>query len=155
MQREPSAEIGPLTAADRPAWEALVRGYHAHFATGFPDETYDQTWRRLIGDDPVHGVAASLDGDLVGFAHYYFHTSVWAPGESRCYLQDLYVAPRTRRHGTAAALVDWIARAAATRGATSLHWHTTETNAAARAFYDTLTTYRGFIAYAIPLTDDR
>ena len=139
-------EISPLTAPDRVEWEALARSYHAD-SSNAPDN-YDVAWGRLLEGDQVRGAVARLDGRMIGFAHYYFHTSVWEAGDCRGYLQDLYVAEEARRRGVARALVDWVSQTAREHGATRLHWHTTEDNAEARALYDSLTTYKGFIAYA-------
>ena len=49
--------------------------------------------------EELHGLAARLDGRVVGIAHYIFHTSVWF--DDVCYLADLFVdercAARARR----------------------------------------------------------
>ncbi|GAB2848051.1 GNAT family N-acetyltransferase [Lentzea nigeriaca] len=139
--------ISRLAEADRADWRQLVRAFHNHFNGELADDVYDQTWLRLLDGAEIRGIAARLDGRIVGFAHYYFHTSVWSAGDSRCYLQDLFVDPETRRRGIARALIDWVASDARQHGATRLHWHTTEDNTTARALYDKLTTYKGYIAY--------
>lgn len=83
---------------------------------------------------------------MVGLAHYFFHASVWSAGN--CYLQDLFVDKVTRRRGVAKALIEWVARDAEEHGAAKLYWHTTQDNATARALYDKVASFRGFIAYA-------
>ncbi|NKE60121.1 GNAT family N-acetyltransferase [Lentzea sp. PSKA42] len=144
-------EISGLTEADRAGWHALVRAFHTQFAGVLGDDVYDQTWSRLLAGVEIRGIAARLDGGIVGFAHYYFHTSVWSAGDSRCYFQDLFVDPEVRHRGIARALIDSVASDARQRGVARLHWHTTENNATARALYDKLTTYKGYIAYSLNL----
>ncbi|MFC0111312.1 GNAT family N-acetyltransferase [Kibdelosporangium aridum] len=141
-------EINFLTAADRADWEVLARGFQAHFQMDAYDEAYEQTWRRLLDREQIRGIAARLDGKMVGIAHYYFHTSVWAAGNCRCYLQDLFVDKETRRKGVALALIEWLAQDAERNGATRLHWHTPQDNVTARALYDKVAQYKGYIAYS-------
>ncbi len=78
-------------------------------------------------------MAARLDGELVGFAHYLFHASVWYAG--KCYLADLFVAAQARRRGVARAMIEWVARDAEEQGYPGLYWNTLE-DAPARALYD-------------------
>jgi GNAT superfamily N-acetyltransferase len=141
-------EISPLTGADRAGWEVLARAYHAMFETEVSDDGYAQTWRRLLDSEQIRGIAARLDGKLIGFAHYYFHTSVWSAGDCRAYLQDLFVDAEARGCGAGRALIEWLATDAAGHGAARLHWHTEQDNATARALYDKVASYKGFIAYA-------
>ena len=95
-------EIAPLREADRAAWEPLARGYKAFYRTEHPDARYDETWRLLIEGERIHGLAARLDGQLVGIAHYLFHAQTWSA--DACYLQDLFTAPDARGRGVATAL---------------------------------------------------
>ena len=62
-------EIAPLRDADRAAWEKLARGYKAFYETELADERYEETWRLLIADERIHGLAAWLDGRMPGIAH--------------------------------------------------------------------------------------
>jgi len=64
-----------------------------------------------------------------------------------CYLQDLFVAPDARGQGVAAALIEELAQRARAAGADRFHWLTNESNARARALYDRVAQYRGFIRY--------
>jgi GNAT superfamily N-acetyltransferase len=144
-------KIGPLTEPDRQEWEKLTRSFHAHFAgrPGRPewqvnDGGYEQTWRRLLDGQQIRGICARLDDKMVGIAHYLFHTSVWSVG--RCYLADLFVDPHVRRRGIATAIIEWVGRDAAEHGAPRLYWNT-EVDAEARALYDKVAEYRGYIVY--------
>ena len=152
-------EVGPLAAGDRSAWEGLARGYKAFYRDWIPDEAYEATWRRLRpgtepqGSEPqgagLHALGARLDGRLIGIAHYFFHPTFW-DGEA-CYLQDLFVQEEARGRGAARALIDRVAQAARDHGATRYYWHTKEDNTRARALYDRVARFSGFIRYQYPL----
>jgi GNAT superfamily N-acetyltransferase len=138
-------DVRPLTPEDRAAWEVLARGYKDFYETDVPDEGYEQTWRRLLQGAEVHGLGAWLDGRLVGIAHYLFHVTVWSA--DCCYLQDLFVDEAVRGRGAARALIDRVASEARERGAARLYWMTKQDNATARALYDKLGAFSGFIRY--------
>lgn len=141
--------IAPLGIADRAGWERLARGYKHFYGSVTSDAEYDLAWRRLLGQDGVHGLGARIDGELVGIAHYLFHTGVWTP--SICYLQDLFTAPSARGKGVARALIDAVALAAHKDGASRFYWLTQEQNTVARTLYDKIAHNRGFVRYDYPL----
>jgi GNAT superfamily N-acetyltransferase len=141
--------ISPLMPQDREQWEVLARGYKAFYETEVPATQYDAAWRRLVERDGVLGLGARLEGDLVGIAHYLFHTSVWAP--TFCYLQDLFVSPETRGKGVGRALIEAVAASAREAGAARYYWLTHERNTAARALYDKVARFNGFVRYEFPL----
>jgi GNAT superfamily N-acetyltransferase len=141
--------IAPLQPEDRTAWEVLARGYKAFYNTPTTDAEYDATWTRLLAQDGVHGLAAWLDGRLVGIAHYLFHTAVWAA--TNCYLQDLFTLQSARGKGVARALIDAVAEQARARGAARYYWLTQDHNAVARVLYDKVGKHHGFIRYDYPL----
>jgi GNAT superfamily N-acetyltransferase len=146
-------EVGPLETGDRSAWEGLARGYKAFYRDWIPDEAYEATWRRLRHGTELHGLGARLDGRLIGIAHYFFHPAVWS-GDA-CYLQDLFVDEEVRGRGAARALIEGVALAARDHGATRYYWHTQEDNARARALYDKVARFTGFIRYQYPLLRTR
>lgn len=137
--------VTPLTPEDRARWEVLARGYKTFYKTTLPSADYELAWRRLVAADTVHGLGARLDGRLVGIAHYLFHPSAWM--NDVCYLQDLFVDVAARGHGVARALIERVAEAAGARGAPRLYWLTAEDNRVARALYDKVAQYKGFIRY--------
>jgi GNAT superfamily N-acetyltransferase len=142
-------EVAPLADGDRLAWGRLAAGYKAFYNTPTSQAEYDAAWGRLRSNDGVHGLGARLDGQLAGIVHYLFHTSTWTP--CVCYLQDLYTEPARRSRGVARALIEGVAHSARARGATRLYWLTQEGNASARALYERVAQYRGFIRYDYPL----
>ncbi|HEX4087592.1 MAG TPA: hypothetical protein VHZ33_02685 [Trebonia sp.] len=54
---------GRLDAQDRAAWERLFAGYHAFYGRpSWPQENYDEAWRRFQQDDEIHALGADDDG---------------------------------------------------------------------------------------------
>ncbi len=137
--------VASLQPEDRAAWEVLARGYKAFYKTHVEPEGYETAWRRLLRREDVFGLGARADGELVGIAHYLFHTNVWMPNV--CYLQDLYVAPGMRGRGIARRLIAAVADAAREAKAGRYYWMTQEHNVTARALYDKVARFNGFIRY--------
>jgi GNAT superfamily N-acetyltransferase len=144
-----SLEIRPLESGDNPEWEALARAYKAFYETVLTDGEYERTWTRLMSADGIHGFGARLDGRLVGITHYLFHTGIWAP--KTCYLEDLFVVPAVRGRGVARALIEAVAKRTQDQGASRLYWLTHQDNSTARALYDRVARFSGFVEYEVPL----
>ena len=144
--------IGPFQHSERAAWEKLARGYNDFYETELPDSDYDRAWDRLLQDREIHGLGARLDDQLIGIAHYLFHASIWR--DHSCYLQDLFVDETVRGQGAARRLLDAVADAARQRGAVRYYWQTKQDNARARALYDKVARFRGFIRYDYALGQD-
>ena len=94
-------------------------------------------------------LGAYVEGKLTGIVQYLFHRSSWTPG-NYCYLQDLFVADTARGLGLGRALIEAVYAKAKEAGASRVHWLTHETNATARALYDSFAPADGFIRYSIP-----
>src|SRR3984957_9347951 len=107
-------EITSFRDTDRQAWQPLAVGYNAFYERMLPDADYDRTWQRLMKGETMHGLAARLDGRLVGIAHYTFQTSIWF--DDVCYLADLFVDETVRSQGAARALIEAVAAAARAGG---------------------------------------
>lgn len=149
MPPHTALEITRLQAADHADWLSLAQGYKAFYETPTSDQTYQTAWDKLMAGDEVQGLGARIDGRLVGFTHYLFHTSTWAPRV--CYLQDLFVDTAVRGQGTASALIEAVAQASRAAGAQRLYWLTQTHNARARRLYDRVAQFQGFIRYEYPL----
>jgi len=142
-------DISPLSLSDRQAWQPLAVGYNTFYQRALPDSTYDRTWQRLMEGRELRGLAARLDGRLIGIAHYLFHANVWF-GEV-CYLADLFVDETVRGQGSARALIEAVAAAARARGCARYYWQTKQDNARARRLYDKVARFSRFIRYDYPL----
>jgi GNAT superfamily N-acetyltransferase len=139
--------IRPFTAEDRPAWEPLWQGYLTFYRSSLAREVTDTTWARLVDpSEPMHGLAAVLDGEIVGIVHYLYHRSTWTIG-NYCYLQDLFTSEKARNRGAGRALIEAVYERAKADGASRVYWLTHETNTAAQALYDKVAARSGFIQY--------
>lgn len=138
-------EIVQLADTDRAVWQVLAKGYNDFYETVWPPETYDRVWRRLRAGMGAYALGARVDGRLAGIAHYLFHANVWR--DDVCYLQDLFVDEAVRGQGVAHALIDAVAAEARRRGASRYYWQTKQDNTRARALYDKVAAFRGFIRY--------
>ncbi|MBC7801836.1 MAG: GNAT family N-acetyltransferase [Gemmatimonadaceae bacterium] len=128
----------------------MWRDYLLFYDTSMPAEVYDRNWAHVMGDGPLHGLAARADDALVGLTHFLFHASGWTMTPV-CYLQDLYVDPAARGTGAGRALIEAVAARAQAAGTTRLYWLTQDHNAPARLLYDRLANHTGFIRYEYPL----
>ena len=147
-----SLSVFPLSHEHRDAWQPLAEGYKAFYRTVTSAAEYDQAWAKLMARSEVFGLGASVNGRLVGIAHYFFHTSTWA--HKVCYLQDLYTSSEARGTGIARALIEELASLAGEAGASRYYWLTQENNAVARVLYEKVAKYNGFIRYDFPLRSD-
>ena len=140
-------DVRPLRSDDRAAWEPLWRAYLEFYETSLGPDVTETTWRRLHDPaEPMRALGAFLDGRLVGIVHYLFHRSTWTTGDY-CYLADLFTAPEARGMGAGRALIETVYDDARAAGASRVYWLTHESNATARALYDTLAERPGFIEY--------
>lgn len=80
---------------------------------------------------------AELDGGAAGYA---LHCPIYDTGDGvrGRYVADLFVAEWARRRGVGRALLQAVARSAATADGRYLVWTAMRANRAARAFYDSL-----------------
>ncbi len=140
-------DVRPLRPDEREAWEPLWSGYLTFYETAVTADVTETTWRRLHDPaEPMHVLGAFIDGRLVGIVHYLFHRTTWTIGDY-CYLQDLFTSPEARGLGAGRALIEAVCEQARAAGASRVYWLTHESNATARALYDTLAERPGFIQY--------
>jgi GNAT superfamily N-acetyltransferase len=146
-----SVSVRPLEAGDHDAWRRLWDGYNAFYGrsgeTALPDAITQILWARLFDpEEPVHALAAELDGRVVGLVHYLFHRATTMDGPI-CYLNDLFTSPEARGAGVGRALIEAVYAAARAAGSTRVYWQTHETNRAAMRLYDQVADKSGFIVY--------
>ncbi|MCY0092546.1 GNAT family N-acetyltransferase [Hoeflea ulvae] len=148
-------EIRPITAADEPEWRRLWTLYLEFYESSVPEQVYQTTLRRILGDHVAgeasfyepRGLLALNDGRPVGLVHYFYHRHGWKV-ESVCYLQDLYAAPEVRGTGVGRALIEAVYARADADGCPAVYWMTQEFNAEARKLYDRIATLTPFVKYS-------
>jgi GNAT superfamily N-acetyltransferase len=145
-------EIRPMERHDYDQWRPLWDAYNAFYGrsadTALPEPITSMTWERFFNpDEPVFALLASLEGRVVGLAHYLFHRST-TKIEPVCYLQDLFTHPQHRGAGVGRALIHGVYAKARADGAKRVYWQTQAGNAAGRALYDKVATHMGFIVYS-------
>ena len=147
--------IRPVTAADEPAWRALWSAYCTFYHADVPASATDATWARILEPaSTVHAVVALGErGTVLGFANYVVHPYTWST-KPACYLEDLFVWPQARGHGTGRALIEHLLALARVEGWDRVYWMTREDNATARRLYDTFAQRDEFVRYVVTLDRD-
>ncbi|MBZ6075040.1 GNAT family N-acetyltransferase [Microvirga puerhi] len=146
-QQPGSILIRPFQPGDRDGWNPLWQGYLTFYKSSLPPETTDLTWSRLLDPaEPMYGLAAVLDGEIIGIVHYLYHRSTWSPG-NYCYLQDLFTSEKARNRGVGRSLIEEVYGRAQADGASRVYWLTHETNTTAQILYDKVAAKSGFIQY--------
>ena len=133
---------------ERADWEPLWRGYLDFYKTigAAADLRHHLGAAARSRMSRCGFLAHTSTASFCGIVHYLYHRSCWTVGDY-CYLQDLFVAQDARKLGLGRALIEAVYREAKAAGASRVHWLTHETNATARALYDTLADRPGFIQY--------
>jgi GNAT superfamily N-acetyltransferase len=143
--------IRPIARQDYDQWLPLWDGYNAFYdrsgVTALAPEITATTWARFFDTtEPVHGLVADYNGQLLGLTHYLFHRSTTAIGLN-CYLQHLFTNAAARGKGIGTALVEGVYEKARLAGSPRVYWQTHATNATARRLYDKVADNSGFIVY--------
>ena len=136
---------------DYEQWLPLWDGYNAFYgrsgATALAPEITGMTWARFFDAyEPVHGLVAESDGQLLGLTHYLFHRSTTAI-EPVCYLQDLFTSNAARGRGIGRALINRVYEQARLAGSSRVYWQTHQTNLTAMQLYDKVAERSGFVVY--------
>jgi len=136
---------------DYEQWLPLWDGYNAFYgrsgATALSPEITRMTWARFFDAyEPVHGLVAESNGQLLGLAHYLFHRSTTAI-EPVCYLQDLFTSNAARGRGIGRALINRVYEQARLAGSSRVYWQTHQTNLTAMQLYDKVAERSGFVVY--------
>jgi len=92
--------------------------------------------RTLFGPDPAaHALIASIDGEPVGMAVWFYNYSTWLARRG-VYLEDLYVTPAHRGSGVGRALLSHLARIAIDNDCPRFEWSVLDWNAPAIKAYE-------------------
>ena len=143
--------VRAVSRQDYDQWLPLWEGYNAFYGRSAetalsPDVTL-MTWTRFFDAyEPVHGLVAEHDGQLLGLAHYLFHRNTISIAPT-CYMQDLFTSEAARGKGVGRALIGEVYEQARLAGAPRVYWHTHETNRTAMQLYDKMAEHSGFVVY--------
>jgi GNAT superfamily N-acetyltransferase len=146
LMPKPEILIRDAAAADESAWRPLWSAYNAFYDVSIPESGTAKTWQRIL--DPASVMScrvAVLDNGIAGFAISVLHDSTWTDTPV-CYLEDLFVAEKSRGHGCGRLLIADLVRRAEANGWSRLYWHTRATNPA-RRLYDEFAGADDFVRY--------
>ena len=151
MNTESRISVRPVTPQDYDQWLPLWDGYNAFYgrsgATALAPEITRMTWARFFDAyEPVHGLVADSNGQLLGLTHYLFHRSTTAI-DPVCYLQDLFTNNAARGRGIGRALINRVYEQARLAGSSRVYWQTHQTNLTAMQLYDKVAERSGFVVY--------
>ena len=147
--------VRPAEREDRPQLVELIQGYFAFYRTPFPAGSKVEAFLDLLERDPALGVqlVAEDAGRLHGFATLYacLDTQI---ADRILVMNDLFVAPSSRDHGTGAALFDACLAYASAHGYARLDWVTAADNDDAQRFYERHGGRRGpWVSYSASVTN--
>jgi GNAT superfamily N-acetyltransferase len=133
--------IRPAVADDVPAIASLVRALADYERAPEHAIASEEHFHRALFDSSsprvfAH-VAEHVDGQVVGFALWFFSFSTWL-GVHGVYLEDLFVLPAFRGHGYGRALLTELAGICTDNGGGRLEWSVLDWNESAIGFYRAL-----------------
>ncbi|WP_120429408.1 GNAT family N-acetyltransferase [Acinetobacter baylyi] len=144
-------QVVPVTQEDYSQWYTYWLGYQNFYKVILTEEITQTTWQRFFDDsEPVFCAVAKKGKQVLGFVHYVFHRSTWAP-HYYCYLEDLYVSPDCRGQHIGKSLIEYVQQQAKTQHATRLYWHTQENNLTAQKLYNWVAEKSEMIQYRMPI----
>ena len=143
--------VRAVAPSDFDQWLPLWDGYNAFYGrsgpTALPMDVTRTTWQRFFDAyEPVHGLVAERDGELLGLTHYLFHRSTTAINPT-CYLQDLFTSEAARGQGVGRALIESVYERAMQAEAPRVYWLTYNTNETAMLLYDKMAEKTGIVVY--------
>ena len=142
--------IRDIQASDKTQWRRLWNGYNQFYKTSLPEETTENTWRRVLsGDSSIFGRVAEVDGEVAGFALCVLHEGTWVTSPI-CYLEDLFVSENQRGRGIARQLIQALIDEGKNKGWSRIYWHTATDNPA-RKLYDQFAPVEDFVLYRMNL----
>lgn len=134
-----SLSLRPATRNDVPVILQLIRELAAYERE--PEAaaaTEADLLRDGFGERPLFRVVlAEWDGQVAGFAFYFFNYSTWQ-GRPGLYLEDLFVRPAFRGRGIGKALLVHLAQIAVRENCGRFVWQVLDWNEPAIRFYESL-----------------
>lgn len=117
------------------------------------EEVTTETWSRLCDPDntQVNGIAAEMNGEILGIAHYILHPTTGNINPV-CYMQDVYVDPAHRRKGIGKRLVNEITKIGGKEKWARMYWLTQVGNKEAKAMYENFGIKLDFTFYVLPIS---
>jgi len=147
--------VRPAEREDRPQLLKLIKGYFAFYRAPLPADAKIDALLDLLEQDPERGVqlVAEAGGRLQGFASLYACLDTLI-ADRILVMNDLFVDPSLRNHGTGAALFDASLAYATAHGYARLDWVTAADNEDAQRFYDRHGGRRGpWVSYSATPSD--
>lgn len=131
---EAEIEIRRATPGDAAVVARLLHDFNTEFGDPTPGTAVlAERLGELLGDGTIQVLLAGAGPD--GLSQFRFLPSVWGGGLG-VYLEELYVVPGRRGEGIGRALLGATLEAAREGGADHIDLNTGETDAAARALYE-------------------
>lgn len=134
--------IAPLVERDFFAWYSLFAEYAASAGVPVTDESVMRVWTALQSDRAYGAIAKDSAGTTVGLAHALVFERLTS-GETGYVVEDVYVAPASRRQGVATSLVEHVRSHAEAERRGTLRWVTRPDDAAAAALQHRFATAAG------------
>ena len=139
MNDNASLRLRPATRDDVPAIRRLIKALATYEKE--PDAavvTEEDLLRDGFSDEPRFKVVmAEWDGQVVGFAFYFYNYSAWQ-GRPGLYLEDLFVQPSHRGKGIGKALLVHLAQIALREKCGRFVWQVLDWNTPSIQFYESL-----------------
>jgi len=145
-------QVREIRSEDYSRWRELYAEYLRFYETALDSDLEQRVWHRLIAGE-IHSLIAITNGEIVGIAHFHIQISTWAIN-GHLYLEDLYVDEAFRKQGIARQLIAAVEDQAKEAACSEMYWITRESNAPARALYDSIATKSNFVRYEIKFNAD-
>lgn len=147
MVTDDGVSVRAIKLQDHAPWAELYRGYREFYRLTPDEAVIERVWGWVL--DPAHEVkalVASVDGRVVGLAHYR-RFSRPSSGTVGLFLDDLFADAEARGKGVGRALLSELSRLSAQDGNSVVRWITAADNTTARRLYDSTATTTSWVTY--------
>lgn len=139
--------VREIEREDLPRWAERYRAYREFYRLTPDEAVIQRVWGWVL--DPaneVKGLVATLNGRVVGLAHYR-RFSRPSSGTVGLFLDDLFADANVRGRGVGRALLTELSRLSAKDGNSVVRWITAAENTAARRLYDSTAAATNWVTY--------